>query len=199
MKEYIEYFSGLTRSYGVCKVDDGYIDPETGKKKWKHEWTKEPVTDQDYLDHLKGIKSIGIQPCTDEGMARFGAIDVDKYPIDKKFYLDVIQDKDLPIIPILSKSGGLHLYVFTTRLVRAKEIRSFLEELLVPFKLPHATEIFPKQTQLISTDGTVSNGNFINLPYNGNDRKALDIDGSLMPFEKFVQTVGLNLVDPKKF
>ena len=44
MKEYIEYFSGLTRSYGVCKVDDGYIDQETGKKKWKHEWTKEPVT-----------------------------------------------------------------------------------------------------------------------------------------------------------
>ena len=199
MKEYIEYFSGLTRSYGVCKVDDGYIDQETGKKKWKHEWAKEPVTDQDYLDHLKGIKSIGIQPCTDEGMARFGAIDVDKYPIDKKFYLDVIQDKNLPIIPILSKSGGLHLYVFTTRLVRAKEIRSFLEELLVPFKLPHATEIFPKQTQLISTDGTVSNGNFINLPYNGDDRKALDIDGSQMPFEKFVQTIGLNLVDPKNF
>ena len=132
-------------------------------------------------------------------MARFGAIDVDKYPIDKKFYLDVIQDKNLPIIPILSKSGGLHLYVFTTRLVRAKDIRSFLEELLVPFKLPHATEIFPKQTQLISTDGTVSNGNFINLPYNGDDRKALDVDGSQMPFEKFVQTVGLNLVDPKDF
>ena len=199
MKEYIEYFTGLQRSYGVCKVDDGYIDEVTGKKKWKHEWTKTPVTDQDYEDHIKGIKSIGIQPCTDEGMARFGAIDVDKYPIDKKFYLDVIQDKDLPIIPVLSKSGGLHLYVFTTRWVKAKEIRSFLEELLVAFKLPHATEVFPKQTQLISSDGTVSNGNFINLPYNGSDRKALDIDGSQMPFEKFVQTVGLNLVDPKNF
>jgi len=199
MKEYIEYFTGLQRSYGVCKVDDGYIDEVTGKKKWKHEWTKTPVTDQDYEDHIKGIKSIGIQPCTDEGMAKFGAIDVDKYPIDKKFYLDVIQDKDLPIIPILSKSGGLHLYVFTTGWVKAKEIRSFLEELLVAFKLPHATEVFPKQTQLISSDGTVSNGNFINLPYNGSDRKALDIDGSQMPFQKFVQTVGLNLVDPKNF
>jgi hypothetical protein len=199
MKEYIEYFSGLTRSYGVCKVDDGYIDPETGKKKWKHEWTKEPVTDQDYQDHLKGIKSIGIQPCTDEGTARFGAIDVDKYPIDTKFYLDVIQDKNLPIIPVLSKSGGLHLYVFTTRWAKAREIRSFLEDLLVAFKLPHATEIFPKQTQLISTDGTVSNGNFINLPYNGDDRKALDIDGSKMPFQKFVETIKLNLVDPKDF
>ena len=37
MKEYIEYFTGLQRSYGVCKVDDGYIDEVTGKKKWKHE------------------------------------------------------------------------------------------------------------------------------------------------------------------
>ena len=199
MKEYIEYFTGLQRSYGVCKVDDGYIDEVTGKKKWKHEWTKTPVTNQDYEDHIKGIKSIGIQPCNDEGMARFGAIDVDKYPIDKKFYLDVIQDKDLPIIPILSKSGGLHLYVFTTGWVKAKEIRSFLEDLLVAFKLPHATEVFPKQTQLVSSDGTVSNGNFINLPYNGDDRKALDPDGSQMLFQKFVQTVGLNLVDPKNF
>ena len=47
MKEYIEYFTGLQRSYGVCKVDDGYIDEVTGKKKWKHEWAKTPVTDQD--------------------------------------------------------------------------------------------------------------------------------------------------------
>ena len=32
MKEYIEYFTGLQRSYGVCKVDDGHIDEVTGKK-----------------------------------------------------------------------------------------------------------------------------------------------------------------------
>jgi len=199
MKDYIEYFTGLQRSYGVCKIDDGYIDEITGKKKWKHEWAKTPVTDQDYEEHIKGIKSIGIQPCTDEGLARFGAIDVDKYPIDRKFYLDVIQDKNLPIIPVLSKSGGLHLYVFTTRLVKAKDIRNFLEELLFAFKLPQGTEIFPKQTQLKSSDGTISNGNFINLPYNGDDRKALDIDGTLMPFQKFVDTVKLNLVNPESF
>jgi hypothetical protein len=199
MKDYIEYFTGLQRSYGVCKVDDGYIDEITGKKKWKHEWAKIPITNKDYEDHIKGIRSIGIQPCTDEGLARFGAIDVDKYPIDRKFYLDVIQDKSLPIIPVLSKSGGLHLYVFTTRLVKAKDIRNFLEELLFVFKLPQGTEIFPKQTQLKSSDGTLSNGNFINLPYNGDDRKALDVDGTLMPFQKFVETVKLNLVNPESF
>jgi hypothetical protein len=89
--------------------------------------------------------------------------------------------------------------VFTTRLVKAKDIRNFLEELLFVFKLPQGTEIFPKQTQLKSSDGTLSNGNFINLPYNGDDRKALDVDGTLMPFQKFVETVKLNLVNPESF
>ena len=129
MQEYIKYFSGLKRNYGVCKTTEGFVDGETGKKRYPHEWSSTPVIEQDYLDHLSGVKSIGIQPCTDEGMARFGAIDVDQYPINRKFYLEVIQEKKLPIIPILSKSGGLHLYVFTTRLVKAKEIRNFLEEL----------------------------------------------------------------------
>ena len=54
---------------------------------------QEKVSDKDYEDHLKGTKSIGIQPCTDEGTARFGAIDVDKYPIDREFYLKTIQEK----------------------------------------------------------------------------------------------------------
>jgi len=84
-------------------------------------------------------------------------------------------------------------------LVKAKDIRNFLEELLFVFKLPQGTEIFPKQTQLKSSDGTVSNGNFINLPYNGDDRKALDVDGTLMPFQKFVETIKLNLVNPESF
>ena len=179
MKEFIKYFTGLTRNYGVCKTDQGYTDPETGKKKFKHEWSQIRITDKDYEDHLKGTKSIGIQPCTDEGLARFGAIDVDKYPIDREFYLKTIQEKNLPIIPVLSKSGGLHLYVFTTEFVKAVEIRQFLEQMLYVFKLSINTEIFPKQTNLRSSDeeGNKTNGNFINLPYNGQNRRALSPDG----------------------
>ena len=48
MKEYIKYFTGLTRNYGVCKITEGYVDPETGKKKYPHEWSLKPVTEQDY-------------------------------------------------------------------------------------------------------------------------------------------------------
>ena len=60
MKDFIKYFTGLTRNYGVCKINEGYVDPETGKKKFKHEWSQLKVTDKDYEDHLTGVKSIGI-------------------------------------------------------------------------------------------------------------------------------------------
>ena len=46
-------------------------------------WSSSPVLKQDYQDHLEGKKSIGIQPCDDDGMASFGAIDID--PDYKKF------------------------------------------------------------------------------------------------------------------
>ena len=193
MNEYIKYFTGLKRNYGVCKTKEGFIDSETGKKRYPHEWAQTEVLDQDYLDHIQGTKSIGIQPCTDEGTARFGAIDVDKYPIDRKFYLDVIQEKKLPIIPVLSKSGGLHLYVFTTEFVKAKEIRNFLEQVLFLFKLPISTEIFPKQTSLgENADGEKTNGNFINLPYNSISRKALMPTGEEMDIDMFLKVVKAN-------
>ena len=106
MKDFEKYFSGLKRDFGFCNVKNGYHDPKTNKLKFDpgdYGWAKRPITDKDYEDHLKGTKSIGIQPCTDESTARFGAIDVDKYPIDREFYLKTIQEKNLPIIPILSK------------------------------------------------------------------------------------------------
>ena len=88
---FIKIFSGLERNYGYCNVKNGYTDPETGKLKFKpgdYGWSQDAVTDQDYIDHLNGEKSIGIQPCDDEGMAQFGAIDIDpkKYKDFNKKY-----------------------------------------------------------------------------------------------------------------
>ena len=119
MKDFIKYFSGLQRDFGFCNVENGYIDPESGKLKFApgdYGWSKRPITDQDYQDHLSGKKAIGIQPCDDDAMASMGAIDVDpkNYKTFKlQNYLKIIEEKNLPVIPIESKSGGLHLYVFT--------------------------------------------------------------------------------------
>ena len=42
----------------------------------------------------------------------------------------IIEEKNLPVIPIESKSGGLHIYVFTKEKVSATLIREFLSNLL---------------------------------------------------------------------
>jgi len=202
MQEFIKNFTGLERNYGFCNVSNGYKDPDTGKIKFRsgdYGWSGKPITELDYQQHLNGTKSIGIQPCNDNDLARFGAIDIDSKSykdLDIKFYLDTIQEKQLPLIPIKSKSGGLHLYLFTKELVRAKLIKDFLEDVLFLFKLPINTEIFPKQTKLGSdTNGNKVNGNFINLPYFGEERRALDPSGKEMPLDLFLKCVELNRVD----
>jgi len=206
MIEFRKYFTGLERNYGFCNIKNGYKDPNTGKIKFNagdYGWSGKPITDNDYQLHLHGKKSIGIQPCDDNGFARFGAIDIDPKiykDLDIKFYLDTIQEKQLPLIPIRSKSNGLHLYVFTKEFVKAKEIKDFLEQVLFLFKLPITTEVFPKQTKLgTNTDGDKINGNFINLPYfNKDERVALDPSGQEMSFELFLNCIELNTVTAEK-
>ena len=47
------------------------VDPDSGKLKLKpgdYRWNYEELTDQVFIiDHLNGIKSIGMQPCNEEG------------------------------------------------------------------------------------------------------------------------------------
>ena len=52
---------------------------------------------------------------------------------DKKFIIDKIQEYKLPLIPILSKSKGLHLYIFMRKFVDAAILKSFLSNLLPLF------------------------------------------------------------------
>ena len=207
MTDFIKFFTGLKRNYGFCNISNGYKDPNTGKLKFHsgdYGWSGRPITDHDYQLHLDGKKSIGIQPCDDNGYARFGAIDIDPKvykDLDIQFYLNTIQKNNLPIIPIKSKSNGLHLYIFTKEFVKAKEIKEFLEQVLFLFKLPITTEIFPKQTKLGSnTEGDKINGNFINLPYfNKDERVALDPSGKEMSLELFLNCIELNTQTPEQF
>jgi len=206
MNDFIKCFTGLQRNFGFCNINNGYTDPNTGKIKFNagdYGWSGKPITEDDYRLHLHGKKSIGIQPCDDNGLACFGAIDIDPKiykDLDIKKYLDIIQEKELPLIPIKSKSGGLHLYLFTKEFVKAKVIREFLEQVLFLFKLPITTEIFPKQTKLGSdTNGNKVNGNFINLPYfNKSERVALDPSGKEMPLDLFLKVVEINKANIEK-
>ena len=158
------------------------------------------LTEQVYLNHLEGTQSIGVQPCNEDSEARFGVIDVDPKnytDFDKKFFIDIIQNYKLPLIPVLSKSGGLHLYLFMAEFVPAALIKSFLSNLLPLFKLKPDCEIFPKQTQLTkdSETGQLNKGNFINLPYfKKSERLAMNIDGTSFTFDQFIAVIESNTV-----
>ena len=148
-------YSGLKRNYGFCNIDQGYRS-ESGKIKFDpkdYGWAKKEITDKDYEDHLTGKKSIGINPCDDEGTSIFGAIDIDPKSytnFNLKKYLEIITEKNLPVIPVKSKSGGLHLYVFTTEKIKASEIREFLEKLLFVFGLPSTQKYIQNKLNLKS-------------------------------------------------
>ena len=121
-QKFIQIFTGLKRDYGVAYLNSPNTkrDPDTGKLKPEYGWAKKALRDQDYLDHLLGIKSIGIQACDDDALCRFGAIDIDEKNekgksydnFNHKKYLDIITKYNLPLVPTLSKSGGMHLWVF---------------------------------------------------------------------------------------
>jgi len=207
-KKYIQIFDGYKGAYGVADWTNVKIDPVSGKKKPDYRWNFEPFTDQIFIDHLNGTKSVGIQPTNENSEVKFGIIDVDPDKIpgcsykdyDKKFFIDKIQEFKLPLIPIESKSGGLHLFIFMKEFVSAALLVSFLSNLLPLFKLKPDCEIFPKQTQLTKNNetGELRPGQFVNLPYyKRTERRALNLDGTPFTFEQFIEVVEANLVGVK--
>ena len=200
-KRYIKYFDGYREAYGLADFEheEAKIDPESGKKRPVYRWNFEPLTEEIYNSHVEGKISIGIQPCNTDKEARLGVIDIDPKDyadFDKKFFIDKIQEFDLPLIPVESKSGGLHLWIFIDEFMSAKDIVSFLTNLLPLFKLKPNTEIFQKQTELTRDESTgkIGPGQFINLPYYGGERKGLNVDGTSFTLDNFLQLIEANTV-----
>ena len=98
----------------------------------------------------------------------FGSIDVDVY--NKRSLLirivTQIYKEKLPLVPCYSKSGGLHLYIYSKELISAKVIRSVLSYYNKYLNI-NAKEIFPKQSELkwIEKKKKYEVGNGILLPY----------------------------------
>lgn len=116
-----------------------------------------------YKNHLEGDKGLGIAPIDINNNCRFGVIDVDDYNLNPKTFMRIVADYNLPFQLFRSKSGGLHIYIFFSEEVKAKDVRYILDKFVLIFGLPRKTEIFPKQERLFNS----SNPNWINLPYYG--------------------------------
>ena len=166
IEKFKNIFTGLDRAHGVTYVDKKGADGQ--KIKGKSFVTREYVTDEMWSKHLQGTEpSLGIIPITDENTCKWGCVDIDSYAgFDHKKLIDKIKTLHLPLLVFRSKSGGAHVFLFTSVAVEAKLMRDKL--LSISAVLGYGgSEVFPKQVELKSQDDT---GNFLNLPYFNGDK-----------------------------
>ena len=152
-------FRGLTRAYGVYQL----ITRQGGGKKivGKAHTEQGTVTQELWDKHLMGTQGLGIVSINDDNECRFGAIDVDQYNLNLPEVELACVKHNLPLLPTRTKSGGVHLYLFTREPIPAKLMKSKLEDFAVILGYGGA-EVFPKQEALLSKADT---GNWLNMPY----------------------------------
>jgi len=194
LDEYIKLFSGYDGDFGIADMSKAKLDSERNKLKPDYEWAGRPITLVDYKNHIDGKISIGIQPCRLDKTAQFACIDIDPKNYSEfnvKNYLTKFEQYKLPLVPLLSKSGGLHCYIFLKEPIPAADIIEALKAFLLPLELKPNTEIFPKQKELKEDEkGDIKPGNFINLPYYNNGtttRYAVDKNNSKLSLEQFIK------------
>lgn len=162
--DFFELFAGLDRAHGRYDVQ-GTTDLAGQKKTGRATTIKEPLTVELWEEHLAGQRGLGVIPIRDDGTVSWGVIDVDAYDLD----LNLLEKKitKFPLVLCRSKSGGGHVFCFTSEPVSAALMKSKLEE--VASGLGYGgSEVFPKQTEVLKDRGDL--GNWLNMPYFAVDR-----------------------------
>jgi hypothetical protein len=167
MVEFSALFSGLSRAYGIYQVTEKVKD---GQKQQGHALTvRQPLRPEQWTKHLDGTTGLGIIPINEENYCWFGAIDIDVYTLSHEECDKQVTALELPLCVCRSKSGGIHLFLFTSEPIPAKLMRDKLTDLAILLGYnPRKTEIFPKQIALVQGGSDI--GNWINLPYFGGDK-----------------------------
>jgi hypothetical protein len=189
-------FSGYPRCYGAYAPQ--LTDEGGGKMKGRAKTVKGDVTLELWLSHLSGEMGLGIVPIDEKNKVRFGAIDIDEYPLDLKKLNANIQKFKLPLVLCRTKSGGAHLYLFLESPHPAGDIQLKLREMVSRLGYGNA-EIFPKQSALLSDRGDV--GSWINMPYfnvGKTERYALDANGEELTLPNFMNYARMRLTTYEK-
>lgn len=135
-------------------------------------WIKRPPRSEDFVKHLQGEgPGIGIAPLMPDNTVRFAAIDIDKPDFD----LAKEMQRFIPGASWIerTRSGNAHVWVFFDGSVAAWVAMGVLKEVCTAAGEPH-TEVFPKNHDF----ARVELGNYINLPYHGENRPILHGESS---------------------
>lgn len=128
------------------------------------EWVKRTPTPNDWLRHLKGEgPGIGIAPLRPDNTVMFAAIDLDEPDFDAAREMQ----RYIPGASFIerSRSGNAHIWVFFKEPLEAWIAMGILKEATRAAGKEHV-EVFPKNHDFAK----VSLGNYVNLPYHGQDR-----------------------------
>jgi hypothetical protein len=155
-------FAGFAGAHGT------HGPPDRDGNKWHIKRTaqtlREPVTVELWELHLAGARPLGVIPIREDSLCQWGSIDVDDYSADLLAVVRDVEAQKLPLVPCRSKSGGLHLFLFTTEPVPAGELQAALRNMAASLGLA-GSEVFPKQSQVLSERGDL--GNWMVMPYFG--------------------------------
>ena len=199
-EKFMQLFAGMDRAYGTYDLTKA-TTREDNKQQGRAATKSATVTLALWEQHLGGIGAgLGIIPIRDGNDCIFGAIDIDFYQgLDLRAIVARLRKAGIPLIVCRSKSGGAHLYCFSRVPVPAALMKAKLSE-VASFLGYGGSEIFPKQTQILTEKGDV--GQWINMPYfNGTRgmRYAVDIDGSAMSPDAFLIAADALAVDQDWF
>ena len=140
-QELLKIFEGNSELFITTSLT-GEVD-ERGKTVGQTITVHEPVTLEIWKQHLEGKKRIGIKP-EKNNLCKWGCIDVDPHNYknyNQKKIVDIIKEFNLPLIPVRSKSGGLHLFLFLDDWYPVRDILKKLHQWNNDFF--QAQEIFP--------------------------------------------------------
>ena len=186
-EELSELFKGSSDSF-IKSTTDGRLD-ERGKKVTTYTTVNKSITKRDWKAHLDGKVRIGVRPERD-GKCRWGCIDIDPSSYknySQKKYVDIIRDFKLPLVPVKSKSGGLHIFVFLNEWVDANKVADKLSTINNKYFL--AQEIFPCNKAL-------------NMPYQNMDSSmefAYNDNNNPVLIQKFIQIAKEKTLSPEEF
>lgn len=143
-----------------------------------------PVTAELWMKHLSGERPLGVVPIRSDDSCIWGSVDVDKYNIDLLEVVKRVKAMKLPLVPCRSKSGGLHLFMFTKEPVTASAMQLTLRNLAATLGFADS-EIFPKQTKILDEQG--DSGSWMVMPYYG------DTFGGKLKFQRGLKETGAEM------
>ena len=161
-------FDGFSSAHGTHGVPEKDPDGLKWNIKKTAKTLRQPVTRELWEQHVEGKRPLGVIPIREDDMCSWGSIDFDVYDVDLLAIVKRVEDAKYPLVPCLSKSGGLHLFLFLEEPEPAADVQSVLRDAAASLGMADC-EIFPKQQRVLTERNDL--GNWMVMPYYGDTFK----------------------------